>query len=187
MKAWNLFLAMNLLWLLSEILIGRLTFRKDASQLDRKSLRLLWVTILVCVSLGVFVGLQRWAALPFPSKWMLSIGTTLIGLGLLVRWQAMLTLRRFFTSNVQILENHQLVDKGLYAYIRHPAYAGSLLSFLGLGLALNSWLSLLIIFVPIFLAFVRRMNIEEQALLQALGSTYQQYRQRTARLLPFIY
>ena len=62
-----------------------------------------------------------------------------------------------------------------------------LLAFVGFALSLASWISLLVIVLPIFIAFVRRMDVEEQALTSALGATYERYVRRTKRLLPGIY
>lgn len=188
MNWWDLFLLVNLVWFLSEILIGRLTFRRsNQAQMDRKSLRLLWLTILPSIFLGVYLSFTGWARISLTSGFPLKTGLLLIVAGLLIRWYAVLTLRHYFTSNVQILEGHQLIEHGLYKIIRHPAYAGSLLSFLGLGLALNSCLSVVVIFVPIFLAFSRRIKIEEAALQRAFGLQYQEYQRRTKKLIPFVY
>ena len=38
-----------------------------------------------------------------------------------------------------------------------------------------------------FLVFLRRMNVEEAALLQGLGSQYRNYMNRTKRLIPAVY
>lgn len=188
MNWWDLFLLINLLWFLSEILIGKLTFhRSKETQTDRNSLPLLWLTILPSIFIGVYFSFTGWARLPFGPGIALKSGLFLILAGLLLRWSAVLTLRYYFTSNVQILKGHQLVERGLYRLIRHPAYAGSLISFLGLGIALNSWLSVVVIFVPIFLAFSRRIKIEEEALQNAFGSDYQEYKKRSKKLIPFIY
>src|SRR5438270_198305 len=71
--------------------------------------------------------------------------------------------------------------------VRHPSYTGVLLAFLGWSLSLHNWLSLLLLLVPISIAFARRMNVEEEALRGALSERYARYMQRTKRLLPFIY
>ena len=83
--------------------------------------------------------------------------------------------------------NHQLVQRGLYRWVRHPAYAGSLISFAGLGMALSSWVSFLVIFIPVFLAFRYRVQVEEAALREALGDTYERYCRKTYRFIPGLY
>ncbi|RMG68055.1 MAG: isoprenylcysteine carboxylmethyltransferase family protein [Calditrichaeota bacterium] len=177
------------LWLLSEILIGLFTHSKSssASDRDRKSLRVLWLTIVPAITLGIWVGLQGIGFIPALSPIAFPLGLALIALGLLIRWWAIFTLRKYFTSNVTIREDHQLITSGLYGVIRHPAYAGALLSFLGLGMVFSNWLSLLIILVPIFLAFRYRIQVEEAALQEAFGQSYERYRRRTRKLIPGLY
>ncbi len=41
--------------------------------------------------------------------------------------------------------------------------------------------------MPILPVFLRRMHIEEAALLQAFGDQYRDYMHRTKRLIPAIY
>jgi protein-S-isoprenylcysteine O-methyltransferase Ste14 len=62
-----------------------------------------------------------------------------------------------------------------------------LLSFAGLGLCGGNGVSLLVLVVPIALAFRHRIAIEEAALESALGSRYGDYAARTRRLIPFVY
>jgi protein-S-isoprenylcysteine O-methyltransferase Ste14 len=53
-----------------------------------------------------------------------------------------------------------LIEQGLYRRIRHPAYAGVLLIFLVIGLALANRVSLVSLCVCPFIAFSVRMNVE---------------------------
>jgi protein-S-isoprenylcysteine O-methyltransferase Ste14 len=67
-------------------------------------------------------------------------GVQVSGLGLVLasitsRWKAIYTLGKLFTGRVQIQEGHILVRSGPYSRLRHPAYAGSLIAHLGIGLA----------------------------------------------------
>ncbi len=181
----------SLVWLLSEIGLARIKHSrtKDSKELDKSSLRFLWITIIICVFIGVFLGVWRigWRIGYIPVKFISLIGLVLIVLGLIVRWTAILTLKKYFTVDVSILSNHKIIDKGIYKIIRHPAYAGSLLSFLGLGLAFSNWLSTLVIFIPILIAFIYRIRVEEKALIQAFGQEYTNYSKTTKRLIPMIY
>jgi protein-S-isoprenylcysteine O-methyltransferase Ste14 len=62
-----------------------------------------------------------------------------------------------------------------------------LLAFVGFALTLRNWGAILVVLVPIFAAFIRRMNVEEEALRGALGNRYADYMQRTKRLIPGLY
>jgi protein-S-isoprenylcysteine O-methyltransferase Ste14 len=68
--------------------------------------------------------------------------------GIAVRWTAIHALGAFFTGRVQIREGHTLIRTGLYSQPRHPAYAGSLLAYFGLGLAFSNWWILAAAFCP---------------------------------------
>jgi protein-S-isoprenylcysteine O-methyltransferase Ste14 len=115
------------------------------------------------------------------------VGLLLIVSGMAIRFIAIRTLGKFFTVDLGIAHNHRLVNKGIYKYIRHPSYTGSLLSFLGLGLSFNNWISLFVIFIPVLISFVYRMNIEEELLLSQIGPDYEAYRKETKRLIPLVY
>ena len=115
------------------------------------------------------------------------VGLIVIVFGLFVRWIAIFSLRRQFTVDVAITMGHRIVSKGVYRFVRHLAYAGSLLSFLGLGLCFANIIGLLVIFLPICAAFLYRIHVEEKALIDAFGDEYIRYCSTTKRLIPGIY
>ena len=109
----------------------------------------------------------------------------LLGLALTV-W-AYGTLGRFFSLEVRIQGDHRVVDTGPYHLLRHPGYAGVLFGFIGLGLAVQSWVSVLLLFVVMTAALTYRTRIEEKFLLSELGDEYVRYMARTKRLVPFVW
>jgi protein-S-isoprenylcysteine O-methyltransferase Ste14 len=175
-------------WFLSEILLHRL-FRSKTNKSrnsDGNSLTLIWITIGFSISLGVLVMIY----LPSPiikSNVISYLGLSLILVGMIIRIIAIRTLGRFFTVNLGTENDHFLIKKGIYKIIRHPSYTGSLLSFLGMGLSLNNWISLSVIFVPVLIAFIYRIHIEEKLLIAQIGAEYEDYKKQTNRLLPWIY
>jgi len=154
---------------------------------DRGSLALLWMVIVASVALAFSLAYQLPAAAMNAGPGLQVLGIVLFIAGLAIRWYAIVRLGRFFTVNVAIAADHRLIDTGPYRVVRHPSYTGALMAFLGLGLCLANWVSLALILVPIFLVFLRRMHIEEAALLQAFGDQYRDYMRRTKRLIPAIY
>lgn len=106
---------------------------------------------------------------------------------MVLRWYSIIHLGRFFTVNVAIAADHQLVDTGPDRFVRHPSYTGALLAFIGFTMVMRNWASVLVISLPIALAFLYRINVEERALVQALGERYRAYIKRTKRLIPFVY
>ena len=184
----NIFTVVWVSWFLSEVLLNRLfrsKTRKEDSP-DNHSLKILWGTIFIALTAGITIANLVSAPL-IPYDLIRYTGLLLILAGIVLRFIAIRTLGRFFTVDLAIDPEHSLVKKGLYKYIRHPSYTGSLLSFLGMGLSLNSWISTLVIFIPVLFAFIHRIRIEEKLLVEQLGMSYREYKRQTKRLVPWVY
>jgi protein-S-isoprenylcysteine O-methyltransferase Ste14 len=178
----------SVLWIASEVMLVRMKHSGggDATR-DKSTLRLLWRAIGLGVVGGILLSRQPFGSLPVPAAPVQLTGLFLILAGLALRWIAILSLKQFFTVDVAIGKDHTIVKKGLYAVIRHPAYAGTLLSFFGLGIFFMNILSLLVVIVPITAAFLRRIRVEEAVLLEAFGEEYRAYMASTRRLIPGVY
>src|SRR5215831_13815197 len=183
----SLALELGLIFLVSEILLTltRRSRSETGTKQDRSTLGIIWLVIAVSVTAGIFVALNfRPAALTYGQIFAVA-GVMLFAAGLLLRWWAIISLGRFFTVDVTIEKDHELVERGPFRFVRHPSYTGVLLAFVGLGLSLGNWAALLVILLPIGAAFIHRMNVEEDALSRALGRHYADYMKRTKRLVPF--
>ena len=64
---------------------------------------------------------------------------------------------------------------------------GSITSFVGIGVALENWLSLAVLIVVPTIGLVVRIRVEERALLDALGEPYRQFSKSRARLIPNVW
>jgi protein-S-isoprenylcysteine O-methyltransferase len=161
--------------------------KSDAISKDRRSLGLIWLVALSGVGLGIAAVrlLPGWE--PSFAKQLKVIGCGLFGLGLGLRIHSIICLGRFFTTNVSIASDHRLIDSGPYRFVRHPSYTGSLMAMFGCALTFANWAALLLIFLSFFAINLWRIRIEEEALEEALGEDYRRYKQRTKRLIPFIY
>jgi protein-S-isoprenylcysteine O-methyltransferase Ste14 len=180
---------LGLIYLISEVLltITRRSRSATGTKQDRSTLRVLWIVIAVSVTAGVFVaGNWRTGALPNGRAFEIA-GVALFAVGLIFRWWAIVTLGRFFTVDVTVEKDHELVERGPFKYVRHPSYTGVLLAFVGWALTLRNWAAIMVVLVPIFVAFLRRMRVEESALTKALGDQYRDYIRRTKRLVPGVY
>jgi protein-S-isoprenylcysteine O-methyltransferase len=160
---------------------------KGAANADRGSLSLLWIVILASIYLSVTLAraLTQFSFGPRPIVEI--IGVAVFAAGISLRWYAIIVLGRFFTVNVAIAQDHRLIEEGPYRFVRHPSYTGSLLAFLGLGICYCNWASLAALMIPILAVFLRRMQVEEAALIAAFGDRYRDYIRRSKRLIPAIY
>src|ERR1700724_2367392 len=170
----GIFLAACLIWNVPEM-IGALkqrakASRKEASIQDRGSMGILiglqWIGLALNFSLA---GLYPAAAIPWHRTALFGIGVTLILLGVALRWYAIWTLGRYFTRDVAVSAEQKVVQNGPYRSIRHPAYSGTFLTMLGVGLAVTNWASLLALLTCVLVGHLYRVRVEEKALIQTIG------------------
>ncbi|MGH7982884.1 MAG: methyltransferase family protein [Candidatus Udaeobacter sp.] len=182
-------LQLGLVYLISEFLltVTRRSRSRTGTKQDQSTLRVLWLIIVASVAAGIYMA-SHWPTAALPHGRMFAfVGVVLFVAGLLLRWWAIITLGRFFTVDVTIEKDHELVERGPFRTLRHPSYTGVLLAFVGFALSLRNWAALLVVLLPIGTAFIHRMNVEEDALSRALGRRYADYMKRTKRLVPFLY
>jgi protein-S-isoprenylcysteine O-methyltransferase len=159
----------------------------NARSADRGSLGTIWGVIFTCMVVAGIVAVNLPQAHSDALDGLRAVGAAVFIVGLALRWYSIFYLGRFFTVNVAIASDHQVIDTGPYRFIRHPSYTGALLEFIGFGVTYANWLALVIVVLPALMAFIWRMGIEERALSQALGERYTQYMARTRRLIPGVY
>jgi protein-S-isoprenylcysteine O-methyltransferase len=117
----------------------------------------------------------------------LAVGAVVMLFGVALRWYAIRVLGRFFTRNVAIREDHEIIRAGPYRYVRHPSYSGYLMAALGLGIALDNWLALGALLFANAAVFGYRIRVEEAVLVGVFGQDYVAYQRTTRRLIPLIY
>ncbi|BAY07730.1 methyltransferase family protein [Calothrix sp. NIES-2098] len=80
----------------------------------------------------------------------------------------------------------RVIDTGVYSVVRHPMYAGAVLTMVGMSLWLESYAAALLAIVPI-MTLVIRIQFEEQFLKQELKG-YDTYTEKVRyKLLPYIW
>jgi protein-S-isoprenylcysteine O-methyltransferase Ste14 len=185
----RVFTGLYVAWIVTEILVLVLTRtrRGGGTISDRGSLRVLWVTITVSLTVGMWLGaVYR----PTMIRWTDSLGVlciVLLAAGLAIRWTAIYTLGNAFSANVAIRETQTLSRSGLFRYMRHPSYTGLALIFVAMGLSTRNWLGLAVIVIGPMAALVYRIHVEEAALTEAFGQEYVEYSRTTKRLVPGVY
>ncbi len=90
------------------------------------------------------------------------------------------------TVRLQIVEDHRLVTDGYYQYIRHPIYVGEIARTYCLTFIFSSLYGFVIMTLTIVF-LLKRIQIEEQMLLEEFGEEYEEYQRKTKKLIPFIY
>ncbi len=105
----------------------------------------------------------------------------------MIRFLARKELGKEYSVHVQTSPEHQLITTGIFRSMRHPAYLGLLLLFLGIPLSQGSWGGLLLSLGGGVPALVYRIRIEEHSLQKWFGRDYQAYQESSWRLIPGIW
>lgn len=113
------------------------------------------------------------------------LGAMVVGIAL--RYWACKALGEFYTRTLLVKTKHRVIEDGPYRIIRHPGYLGTILMFIGGGLATANWIAPAVITVVLAVVYTHRIRIEESMLQAALGERYRAYMGRSWRLIPLIY
>jgi protein-S-isoprenylcysteine O-methyltransferase Ste14 len=92
----------------------------------------------------------------------------------------------FAAANISVADDHQVIDTGPYAYVRHPMYAGTLWLFIDMPLALGSWLTICLL--PLILPVLIWRLLDEERILRRDLPGYPEYASRVRyRLIPYLW
>ena len=161
--------------------------QRTAGASDAKSIQVIvlgmWIALLAAFPLAWIPALQfhRFRVAVFVS------GTLVMIAGSLLRRHCWKMLGASFTGDVRASADQQVVTRGAYAILRHPSYTGGILIMSGVGIALGSWASAVLLAVVSFAVYSYRIAVEERALLAAIGEPYRQFMRTRKRLIPFVY
>ena len=92
----------------------------------------------------------------------------------------------YLSRTIEIQDNQQLIDTGLYSIVRHPMYTATLLMFLSMPLILGSWWALLLFACYPWL-IIKRIQNEEQVLVSGLKGYTDYKKQVRWRLIPWVW
>ena len=119
--------------------------------------------------------------------WCFWIGVTAVVVGGLLRRHCKRSLGSSFTGAVIVKRDQVVIERGAYRYIRHPSYTAGTIMFTGIGLALDNWISLLVLLIVVPTVYAYRVRVEERALVTVVGEPYRRYMSRTKRFVPFLF
>ncbi|KAL0949432.1 hypothetical protein HGRIS_009492 [Hohenbuehelia grisea] len=117
-----------------------------------------------------------------------TIGIAVVILGQTLRSMAMIHASTNFSHLVAFKkrDTHKLVTDGIYAWFRHPSYAGFFYWALGTQILLQNPLSFVLYCVLLWRFFYHRTRAEENALIRFFGDQYVEYRRRVGTKIPFV-
>ena len=113
----------------------------------------------------------------------LGFGVTVIGLAFTC-W-ARVVLGQNWSGTVQLKQDHELIVRGPYSFVRHPIYTGVLVAFFGTVLAIGEWHALIGVAL-LAVAFWRKLRLEERWLCELFGEPYRNYMRHVKALVPWV-
>ena len=159
--------------------------RLEAKEKENEQKSVVAMSSLLFVAMFVIAGLNHrfdWWILP---DWLVIAAAAIFLLGYAMYAEVMRE-NVWLSRTVEVQDNQQVVDTGLYGIVRHPMYSATLILFLTMPIVLASPWSfvIMLLYVPIV---VKRIQNEEMVLKQELGG-YKEYIQRIRyRLIPFVW
>ncbi|KIY49320.1 ICMT-domain-containing protein [Fistulina hepatica ATCC 64428] len=115
-------------------------------------------------------------------------GILVVLFGQALRSMAMIHASTNFSHTIayQKRSNHKLVTDGVYAYSRHPSYAGFFYWALGTQFVLQNPVTFFAYLFLLWRFFYQRTKVEERLLVKFFGQEYEDYRKRVGTCIPFV-
>ncbi|KAF5841028.1 hypothetical protein DUNSADRAFT_14735 [Dunaliella salina] len=124
---------------------------------------------------------------PFQLQGLLDLFATLmLTTGLVFIAYGLLSLGRNLSPMPQPRQKHTLVTTGMYSYVRHPMYAGLLLTAFGLA-AVTRNETRLALALGLWFILEKKTAKEEDFLCQRYPEEYEQYKSQVKKFVPFLY
>lgn len=124
-----------------------------------------------------------WAWTPTPTSEWLAAMLVVFGLGICL-W-ARGALGTNWSGAVTLKQDHELIERGPYRYVRHPIYSGFLLMAIGTAI-LHARGSELVFCGLLGLGLWFKLRAEEALLTRHFPEAYPQYRRRVKALIPHL-
>jgi protein-S-isoprenylcysteine O-methyltransferase Ste14 len=170
-------------WLTTSLSTKRTVYRQSASERARY-----WLLLVLA-----YVLLAQGRRFPYPlssvlvprtaeSAWS---GAILCACGLALAIWARLILGRNWSGAVTLKEEHELVQRGPYRFVRHPIYTGLLSMFFGTAVAFGH-LSAFVALPLVFVSFWIKLSQEERLMLKQFPDEYPDYQRRIKSIIPFL-
>ena len=93
-------------------------------------------------------------------------------------------LGKMWSFSLDLRQEHKLVTEGVYKKVRHPMYSAFWLWAIAQSLLLSNWAAGLSAFVGFGILYFLRVGQEEEMMLKEFGKEYEEYSQRTGRIIP---
>jgi len=146
----------------------------------------------ITITIAALLGLPRLdrlgslSALRLDSPALRWAGVALFAAGISFQAWSTITLGKWFSPRIAIQPEHELIQTGPYAYVRHPFYTGLLACLVGAPAVFGFWIGLPVAALAGGVVLYR-VSVEERLLEAEFGEVFRAHRARTASLIPFVF
>jgi protein-S-isoprenylcysteine O-methyltransferase Ste14 len=186
--------SLELIYLIEYILISIVRtmhtrpYRREKVEIDRRTTLDLSLLGLVGLSMltpliYIFSPVFDFANYKLPS-WTGWLGAIIFAAAIWLLWRSHADLGRSWTPTLGLRDDHRLVTKGVFKYIRHPMYAAHILWGVATPLMLHNWIAGFSFLLLTTLQYLSRVGDEERMMLEQFGEEYRSYMERTGRIIP---
>ena len=109
---------------------------------------------------------------------VIGFGSVFLGLA------AVRTLGKQWSYEARVVEGHELVTSGPYAWVRHPIYTAMLGKLLASNFAFGHWIGLVIAGGVFVVGTLIRIRAEEKLMRESFGPAYAEYARRVPAFVP---
>ncbi len=120
-----------------------------------------------------------------PGLFLNLMGASLIIIASLIRAKGLTDSSLEYKYFVDKQEQHQLITRGIYSYVRYPLYLANILLMIGCTIYLKSVMAAAFSLIGI-IGIIIKISLEDK-LLAEKNSGFHQYSAKTAKLIPGLY
>jgi len=194
-NAWVYFGLVSIYWVISTVVLARvnpemLNERGSVVKQGTKGFDKVWVALYPILTFGnlVVMGFDavrfQWSFMPF---WLTFVGIFMfVSVSPLALWA--MAVNKFFEWTVRIQDdrNQYVCTSGPYKIMRHPGYAGLIISILAYPLILGSWWGFVLSCI-LTIIIVIRTALEDRTLQNEMPGYREYARQVKYRLIPLVW
>lgn len=114
---------------------------------------------------------------------LLTVGMLAIISGTIINILGRMQLKGNWANHIKIYEDHQLITKGVYAFVRHPLYASIILMLYGGSILYANWFSAIFVTI-VFIPFMVYRAKQEEKLLANEFQEYAAYQKQVGLFFP---
>lgn len=194
MSTFALKIAYLILWVSSAVIRYPHEKRNKRNRIVTNNKTALEKVLLVVVFIGmgilplvyVFTSWLNFANYSLP-LWAEILGIVLIVPSLWLFYRSHKDLGKNWSVSLELREDHNIVDTGVYKHIRHPMYTAIWIWVIVQSMLIQNYIAGLSGLISFGVLYFLRINKEEEMMEEQFGFAYKNYKSRTHRLIPKIH